>query len=159
MTPEKESKICRFCHAEFIPKTWNNLCCTTRCANLWRYRNPANSIPAMKYRGASYRNFLMSLRTKLAQRRELDIEFLCKLYEEQEGKCALSGKTLTFITGEGVVPTNISIDRINPNRGYEGSNIRLVCRHANTMKMLLSDTELLDWCKSITETHDKRKRK
>lgn len=159
MTVEKESKNCRFCNTEFIPKTWNNMCCSTRCSNLWRYRNPANSVPAIKYRGANYRNFLMSLRTKLSQRRDLDIEFLCRLYEDQEGRCAISGKIMTFVTGMGMVPTNISIDRIDPLKGYEEDNVRLVCRQANTMKMLLSDNELIEWCKSIIETNDKRKKK
>ena len=98
----------------------------------------------------------MSLRTKLSHRRDLDIDVLCKLYEDQKGLCALSGRPLTFITGKGFVSTNISIDRIDSNIGYIESNIRLVCRHANTMKLTFSDEDLYKWCQDIL---DKRKKK
>lgn len=114
---------------------------------------------AFKYRGANYRNFLMSLRTKIAYRRDLDIDFLCKLYDDQEGLCALSGRPLTFICGMGVVLTNISIDRIDPLGEYTEENVQLVCRQVNTMKQRLSRDELVEWCRDIVLTNDKRKRK
>ena len=81
------------------------------------------------------------------------------LYEKQEGKCALSGRTMTYQTGEGRVPTNISIDRIDPKIGYELGNIQLVCIQANKMKAELSGNELRDWCLDIVNTNDKRKKK
>lgn len=118
-----------------------------------------NQLAVFKWRRANYRNFLMSLRTKLSQRRDLDIDVLCKLYEDQKGLCAISGRQLTFICGEGIIPTNISIDRINPLGPYEPDNIRLVCRQANIMKQRLSDEELVSWCKDVIDTNDKRKRK
>lgn len=114
---------------------------------------------AFKYRGANYRNFLMSLRTKIAHRRDLDINFLCKLYEDQNGLCAVSGRQLTFICGSGVIPTNISIDRIDPFGEYTEDNVQLVCRQANTMKQRLNQEELAGWCEDIVNTYDKRKRK
>ena len=113
---------------------------------------------AFKYRGANYRNFLMSLRTKIAYRRDLDINFLCQLYENQEGLCAVSGRQLTFICGSGVIPTNISIDRIDPFGEYSENNVQLVCRQANTMKQRLSQEELAGWCEDIVNTYDKRKK-
>jgi hypothetical protein len=118
-----------------------------------------NQLAVFKWRGANYRNFLMSLRTKIAYRRDLDIDFLCKLYEDQKGLCAISGRELTFICGNGVISTNISIDRIKPLEDYTEENVRLVCRQANTMKQRFSDEELADWCRDIVETYDKRKKK
>lgn len=112
----------------------------------------------MVYRGASYRNFLMSLRTKLSERRNLPIEYLCQLYENQEGKCAISGRELTFLTGQGYVATNISIDRIDSSIGYDEGNIQLVCRHVNIMKQQLLQDDLVSWCNDIVE-NDKRKKK
>jgi hypothetical protein len=119
-----------------------------------------NQLAVFKWRGANYRNFLMSLRTKLSQRRDLDIDFLCNLFDKQNGKCAISGRDMTFICGKGVIPTNISIDRINPLGEYTEENVRLVCRQANCMKQRFSDEELAEWCKDIYLTfEDKRKRK
>ena len=150
---------CRHCSVEFETQKYNKLCCTVRCANLFRYRNPVNLTAAVKYRGRSHRTFLMSLRTKLQTRRDLDINLLLRLWEEQEGKCALSGRDMTYTCGNGIVQTNISIDRIDPLGPYEDGNIRLVCRQANIMKQRLSDDDLASWCKDITDTNDKRKKK
>ncbi len=152
-------KLCRFCQLEFETNRQDKLCCTVRCANLFRYRNPLNKPSYIKYRGANHKNFLMTLRTKLSQRRDLDIDFLCNLYEAQKGKCAISGRDLTFICGEGIIGTNISIDRIDPMFDYSEDNVRLVCRQANIMKQRLSDEELASWCKDIVEYNDKRKKK
>lgn len=149
---------CRFCNTEFEATVYNKLCCTTRCANLFRYRDPARSKPAMVYRGANYRNFLMSLRTKISERRDISIDYLCKLYEDQSGKCAISGRELTFITGQGYISTNISIDRIDSSTGYDEGNIQLVCRHVNIMKQQLIQDDLVNWCNDIVE-YDKRKKK
>lgn len=101
----------------------------------------------------------MSLRTKLSQRRDLDIEFLMKLYEDQEGKCAVSGRQMTHICGEGNIATNMSIDRLNPLGEYTEDNIQLVCRQVNIMKQRLTQEDLAGWCQDITNTYDKRKKK
>lgn len=71
------------------------------------------------------------------------------LYEDQDGKCALSGYNMTYITGQGRVPTNISIDRIDSNMGYVEGNIQLVCRQSNVMKMELTMEQLAEWCEAI----------
>lgn len=118
-----------------------------------------NQLAVFKWRGASYRNFLMSLRTKLSQRRDMNIDFLCKMYEDQEGKCALSGREMTSICGSGNIPTNISIDRLDPLGDYGEDNVRLVCRQANIMKQRFSDNDLSDWCRDMVNTIDKRKKK
>jgi DNA-directed RNA polymerase subunit M/transcription elongation factor TFIIS len=59
---------------------------------------------------------------------------LYNLYHKQDGKCALSGLQMTWLTGQGKVDTNISIDRIDPKVGYEPKNIQLVCYRCNIMK-------------------------
>lgn len=47
--------------------------------------------------------------------------------------------------------TNLSIDRIDPSKGYEIGNIQLVCAIVNIMKSTLSISELQWWCKRIVE--------
>ena len=71
-------------------------------------------------------------------------------WTEQEGKCALSGKPMTHIRGDGAVYTNVSIDRIDNEKGYTKDNIHLVCFIANLMKSTMSVDELVEWCKTIT---------
>lgn len=152
-------RTCRHCEIEFKTEKYNKLSCTPKCANLFRYRNPVNHKAYAKYRGSSYRAFLMSLRTKLGSRRDLDIDFLCELYNRQSGLCSISGRQLTFTCGHGVIPTNISIDRIDPYGDYSETNVQLVCRQANTMKQRLSREGLIEWCQDIVNTNDKRKKK
>ena len=55
----------------------------------------------------------------------------CKrLYEEQRGRCALSGAALTH-EGLPCTPTQVSIDRIDSGRGYVAGNVRLVAVWVN----------------------------
>jgi hypothetical protein len=56
------------------------------------------------------------------------------LYHLQKGKCNLSGLTMTWKTGQGKVDTNISIDRIDPSKGYEPDNIQLITYRSNIIK-------------------------
>ena len=67
---------------------------------------------------------------------------LYNCYHKQKGKCALSGITMTWLTGQGKVDTNISIDRINPTVGYEPNNIQLITYRCNIMKHDLKEEDL-----------------
>lgn len=80
---------------------------------------------------------------------------LINKYNEQNGKCALTGIDLTFDMYQGRINTNISIDKINPKLGYTKNNIQLVCMAVNQMKNDLSMNELLSLCKKVIEHNDK----
>lgn len=67
---------------------------------------------------------------------------LYNLYHKQAGKCALSGQTMTWLTGQGKVDSNISLDRIDPEKGYEPDNIQLITYRCNIMKHDLCEEEL-----------------
>ena len=83
---------------------------------------------------------------------DVDVEFLLKLLDDQNWKCALSGVKMTAVWGEGRLGTNISIDRIHNDRPYTKDNIRLVCLIANAMKGKMKDEELIEWCRRIRRT-------
>jgi hypothetical protein len=74
---------------------------------------------------------------------------LKQLYEDQEGRCKLSGIQM-HVPGaqDGVNPDlMISPDRIDSNGHYEAGNIQLVCRFVNYWKCATDNskfTELLD---------------
>ena len=62
---------------------------------------------------------------------------------------------MTFVKdGTGMHLTNISIDRVKNDVGYEPENIALVCLAINMMKYTLDLNELIDWCKLIAEHNE-----
>ena len=60
------------------------------------------------------------------------IQHVHDLYDEQEGKCALTGLEMTF-NNDRCYPYQISMDRIDGSKGYVVGNIRLVCANVNHM--------------------------
>ena len=77
---------------------------------------------------------------------------LYNCYHKQEGKCALSGQKMTWLTGQGKVDTNISLDRIDPERGYEPDNIQLITYRCNIMKHDLKEDALFKLVNMIETT-------
>jgi hypothetical protein len=56
---------------------------------------------------------------------------------------------MSTIVGKGKHSTNISIDRIDSNKGYTKDNIQLVCAYVNIMKSDKSIEELKYFCQCI----------
>jgi hypothetical protein len=79
----------------------------------------------------------------------ITLEDVMALYEKQGGRCVITGVALTH--SEESPYTNASIDRIDPDLGYENENIRLVCSLVNIMRMRLSDEELGEWSVMIAK--------
>lgn len=77
----------------------------------------------------------------------ITIDSMMALYEKQGGLCAVTGLRLTH--DRSTPPTNVSIDRIDNNRGYVDDNVRLVCSAVNLMQQRLSDEETAFWCEAI----------
>lgn len=80
---------------------------------------------------------------------DLEVDSIKKMWELQDGKCALSGIKMTHVMGEGRTPTNISIDQIEASKGYTINNIQLVCMAVNQMKSDLTNEELLLFCNGV----------
>ena len=104
--------------------------------------------------------YINNLYSQLAYRRAKTHKFtisredLHKIYDKQKGVCAYSGLPMTYIKdGAGYHLTNISIDRINNNRGYTKKNVCLVCLAVNMMKYTMDLDELIDWCKLISSNN------
>lgn len=75
------------------------------------------------------------------------------LWYLQDGRCAITNRPMTTQRGmDAVVPTNLSIDRIDNREGYHWENIHLVCDIVNRMKHSLSMNELYDWCEAVIGT-------
>ena len=96
--------------------------------------------------------YLRRLLTKARNRRKrectITLPQLISIYNQQDGRCALTGLLLTH---EANKETNASIDRINSNYGYTVENVQLVCARVNFMKGNLSDCHFVMWCKKVAE--------
>jgi hypothetical protein len=87
---------------------------------------------------------------------QITIEDVKNLYEQQNGKCAISGIPMTriHVPQSKLCDTNISIDRIDSKIGYTKDNIQLVCARVNSMKSTLSMDEFKFVIKSIYNNVD-----
>lgn len=79
---------------------------------------------------------------------DIDINFMYDMWNKQKGKCALTGIPMT-VTKSGRTNTNVSIDRIDSNKGYTKDNVQLVCSAINFMKSNLSLNDFIMYCESV----------
>lgn len=79
---------------------------------------------------------------------------LVALWEQQDRRCALSGVLMTW--GSGLEPTTISIDRLNPKRGYVKGNVRLICFALNSLRGAGTDAQALEIATAFVEYQKQR---
>lgn len=89
----------------------------------------------------------------------LTLEYLLNLWENQGGKCALSGIPMSYERYKGRIPTNVSIDKINANEGYIQGNVQLVCMACNQIKSDWSEKTMYIFCKRIVEYYENKNKK
>lgn len=101
---------------------------------------------------------------KRAKDLELSITHLdiIDLYNKQKGKCALTGKILKHnaynVKGNNHIINNwnISVDRIDSNKGYTKDNVQLVGAIINRMKTDLTDDYFILFCQCVSSFNQKR---
>ena len=95
---------------------------------------------------------LKSSRRKSDIEWDIQLDYINKLWDKQEGKCALSGTKLTCekVVGK-YVKTNASIDRIIAGGEYNIENVQLVCRAVNSFRHDLTIKEFIQWCKRVAK--------
>ena len=77
---------------------------------------------------------------------------LLAMWSYQEGRCNLSGRSMTIVKGS---PELVSIDRIDSSVGYERDNIQLLCSAVNLAKNVLNEEYFIDICKDIARRNNK----
>jgi hypothetical protein len=60
---------------------------------------------------------------------------------------------MTYLMGKGRIYTNVSVDRIDSNKGYLKDNVQLVCMVINQMKSDLNLDELKYYCQEIIKNN------
>ena len=92
---------------------------------------------------------------KIGKDNDLTIEFLCALWSEQDGMCAVSGRELSLETGESRIKSDlVSIDRINSDGDYTQDNVWLVVSTINYAKGIQTYEEFVAMCKQVVENYN-----
>lgn len=114
-------------------------------------RPQCKKCEATIFQSSTPRLFISSILNGIKQRAKtkLTLDQLYDLYLKQNKMCALSGIKLTHKRGIGIVYTNISVDRIDPKKGYTISNIQLVCRVVNLMKSDIKQQQFINLCNKV----------
>lgn len=85
----------------------------------------------------------------------IDLEYLKTIWNNQNGKCAVTGLDLqvkhihTKKQRTDKSPYQASLDRIDNNKGYVKGNVRFVCYMFNIARNDFSDNEVLEFCQKI----------
>lgn len=121
--------------------------------------NSCKSTSRNKVYSSDYDKYLRRLHSKLKYSRQkthewqLTPEDLVKIWQQQKGKCAISGVNMTHhVDGSGHKEFNASVDRINPDQGYNPQNVQLVAYRINIMRHTLSMDMFWWWVKNIHDT-------
>lgn len=90
--------------------------------------------------------------------KQITTDHMLHVLRLQGGICPLTGLTLTFSRGSGVVFTNASLDRISPKLGYVQGNVRLVTLWANLARNALADEDFFYFCNLVVDRHKRANR-
>lgn len=136
--------------------SWCKLCIKEKQASYHKLTWGEEALQRSAYKRTRTVEAYLSYLLQKARKRdwcEIDVSDVVRVWNLQNGKCALTGWEMTRILGQGVIPTNASIDRIDSSKYYSKNNIQLVCRCVNTAKSDLSVKEFIDLCKAVTEKY------
>lgn len=90
----------------------------------------------------------------------ISIEDAWNKFEEQGGRCAISGVLLEFyVRRKDKSSKTASLDRIDSSKGYILDNIQWIHKDINIMKLDYSMEEFIEWCKIITENNNNVKQR
>jgi hypothetical protein len=143
--------------------THENRCrpCKAAYARAWRSKAPTNYRGSGKLKNVPLKDRLLmsaiSQRLQDAKARsfkynhpepDVDREYLYELFQQQEGKCALSGAILKI---EKRAVTCLSLDKIDPEKGYVKGNVQWVAWAVNRAKGDMATDVFLDMCKQVIE--------
>tara|TARA_B100002019_G_C20893534_1_gene414626 strand:- start:140 stop:472 length:333 start_codon:yes stop_codon:yes gene_type:complete len=94
---------------------------------------------------------------KSARKKKFDCDItvadVFQMYDDQNGKCALTGFDMTLGSSDDPVERRYaaSPDRIDNERGYTLDNVWLVAARANSIKSDMTIEELIEWCEAVSK--------
>lgn len=132
--------------------------CSNKCQAVYANNGKPNLANLRKKQPDCYSSFRYFLRTtknrhkvKGFEKTDLTLEYLKKLWEEQEGICPLTGWHLELPkrSVQKVARNTASLDRIEPKQPYSIGNVRFVAHIANMAKYLYTDQDVKDFCRAV----------
>lgn len=128
------------------------------CYAVWIYNQTRKCVSRLLYNNTGKNNVTKSFFNDIecsARRRKISIDLkledIQNKFEEQEGKCALTGMQLDFSSLSGGSTGSASLDRIDPNGTYSINNVRFVHKHINTSKLDYNEEYFINLCKVVYE--------
>lgn len=87
----------------------------------------------------------------------ITVEYLKQIWDEQEGKCPLTGWDMRLAetsAWDGVLatPNSASLDRIDSSKGYIVGNVRWICAMANYAKSVWTDEAVIEFAQAVVDT-------
>lgn len=133
-------KYCKNCNKSFEHVNPLSIYCSSDCSSEGKVKR---RYERENHDWQAYFKHLLSKKKDSS----LTVDQLIYKIADQDYKCALSGVELTCYHVRGkVVPTNASLDRINPGKEYNYDNVQIVCRATNNFRADTSVDEYIDWC-------------
>ena len=136
--------------------------CECKCGNRviiatqeLKQRNRQSCVKCRKIMfGEIHCRYLSHLQVRARRKKiEYDVsgEYLWKLYQNQSGKCAYTGRNITFANDyrNKWQDQTASLDRIDSTKGYVEGNVQWVHKKVNAMKWEYSDQEFLQVCRDV----------
>jgi hypothetical protein len=81
---------------------------------------------------------------------DLTVDYLISLYEQQNGYCFYSGEKMIFGWVDGKIQYNsLSLDKLDPSKGYIQGNVVWCSYLTNTMKQDMKEHQFYDYMKKI----------
>lgn len=79
---------------------------------------------------------------------DISIDEIWDLFQQQQGKCALSGDNIS-LTKSRQQEITASLDRKNSDKGYTKDNVQWVHKDINKIKSNFSDQHFIVWCNKV----------
>ena len=83
---------------------------------------------------------------------DISVDQILALYDQQNGRCALTGRELIWGVDSNRGPDTLSVDRIDATGPYIIENVRLVTHWANVARQRYGDEELFAFCEAVLAT-------
>jgi hypothetical protein len=164
-----EAKSCKHCGPQPLGDIRTRVCkgyrilmslcraCERKQAKVYRAQ-PGARATKQRYNIAHASDIKLFVQERMSRWRkqtpgsDLTVNYLIDLYHQQGGKCHYSGIALDFSTPHRhASPHSMSLDRIEPEKGYRCGNVAWCTYFVNTMKGPLCQTELLGLLRRIID--------
>jgi hypothetical protein len=110
------------------PKSLLSCGCTRKWGNVYKKWKGVGLIPRQYFNTIQFRCKQKNIELSI------DLDYMWKLFEQQNGKCALTGLSLKFGSQKRNIPTTASLDRIDSNKGYIPGNVQWLHKLVNICK-------------------------